>query len=395
MLKIRRNHIDIWLLIVVLGLMVVSLGVVYSASAEWSLKRFETQNHYLDLHAIKVLLSISALFIGLSIPYSFYKKYTKPALIVAVSFLTITFVLGGEAKGAVRWLRFGGLGFQPSEFAKFALLFHISLLLATKGENIKDFKKGFIPIIFWVAIVIGLVLAQPNLSTAVMLFVLTVVLLYVGRIRILHLFGMVFTAASLFTLYVLFMAFVLNRPYQLQRIMHFVQGDPNGRHNYQLWQGIIGFGNGGLFGVGPGESRQRDLFLPESYNDFIYSIVGEEYGLLGTLVVLGAFLFVMLRGFRIAKYAKDEFARFLAIAVTSTITLYALVNASVSLGIIPTTGLPMPFISYGGSSLMLSAFSIGVLLNISAHTDLHPRIIKTTENDVAALAPESGIGKTY
>ena len=395
MLKIRRNHIDIWLLIVVLGLMVVSLGVVYSASAEWSLKRFETQNHYLDLHAIKVLLSISALFIGLSIPYSFYKKYTKPALIVAVSFLTITFVLGGEAKGAVRWLRFGGLGFQPSEFAKFALLFHISLLLATKGENIKDFKKGFIPIIFWVAIVIGLVLAQPNLSTAVMLFVLTVVLLYVGRIRILHLFGMVFTAASLFTLYVLFMAFVLNRPYQLQRIMHFVQGDPNGRHNYQLWQGIIGFGNGGLFGVGPGESRQRDLFLPESYNDFIYSIVGEEYGLLGTLVVLGAFLFVMLRGFRIAKYAKDEFARFLAIAITSTITLYALVNASVSLGIIPTTGLPMPFISYGGSSLMLSAFSIGVLLNISAHTDLHPRIIKTTENDVAALAPESGIGKTY
>jgi cell division protein FtsW len=395
MLKIRRNHIDIWLLIVVLGLMVVSLGVVYSASAEWSLKRFETQNHYLDLHAIKVLLSISALFIGLSIPYGFYKKYTKPALIIAVSFLTITFILGGEAKGAVRWLRFGGLGFQPSEFAKFALLFHISLLLATKGENIKDYKKGFLPIVFWVAIVIGLVLAQPNLSTAVMLFVLTVVLLYVGRIRILHLFGMIFTAAGLFTLYVLFMAFVLNRPYQLQRIMHFVQGDPNGKHNYQLWQGIIGFGNGGLFGVGPGESRQRDLFLPESYNDFIYSIVGEEYGLLGTLVVLGAFLFLMLRGFRIAKYAKDDFARFLAIAITSTITLYALVNASVALGIIPTTGLPMPFISYGGSSLMLSAFSIGVLLNISAHTDLHPRITKSTENDAAALAPESGLGKTY
>jgi cell division protein FtsW len=395
MLKIRRNHIDIWLLIVVLGLMVVSLGVVYSASAEWSLKRFETQNHYLDLHAIKVLLSISALFIGLSIPYSFYRKYTKPALIIAVSFLTITFVLGGEAKGAVRWLRFGGLGFQPSEFAKFALLFHISLLLATKGENIKDYKKGFLPIVFWVAIVVGLVLAQPNLSTAVMLFVLTVVLLYVGRIRILHLFGMISTAAGLFTLYVLFMAFVLNRPYQLQRIMHFVQGDPNGKHNYQLWQGIIGFGNGGLFGVGPGESRQRDLFLPESYNDFIYSIVGEEYGLLGTLVVLGAFLFLMLRGFRIAKYAKDDFARFLAIAITSTITLYALVNASVALGIIPTTGLPMPFISYGGSSLMLSAFSIGVLLNISAHTDLHPRITKSTENDVAVLAPESGLGKTY
>jgi len=395
MLKIRRNHIDIWMLIVVLGLMVISLGVVYSASAEWSLKRFETQNHYLDLHAIKVLLSISALFFGLSIPYGFYKKHTKLVLIIAVLLLVFTFTLGGESKGAVRWLRFGGLGFQPSEFAKFALLFHISFLLATKGENIKDFKKGFLPIIFWIAVVTGLVLAQPNLSTAVMLFMLTVVLLFVGRVRILHLLGMIFAAVSLFSVYVLFMTYILKRPYQLQRILHFVQGDPNGKHNYQLWQGIIGFGNGGLLGVGPGESRQRDLFLPESYNDFIYSIVGEEYGLLGTLVVLAAFLFVMLRGFRIAKYAKDDFARFLAIAITCTITLYALVNASVALGIFPTTGLPMPFISYGGSSLMFSAYSIGVLLNISAHTDLHPRITKITENDVGALAPEAGLGKTY
>jgi cell division protein FtsW len=395
MLKIQRNHIDIWLLIVVLGLMVVSLGVVYSASAEWSLKRFETQSHYLDLHAIKVLLSISALFVGLSIPYGFYRKFTKLALMIAVLFLIVTFVLGGETKGAVRWLRFGGLGFQPSEFAKFALLFHISLLLATKGENIRDFKKGFLPVIIWIGTVTGLVIAQPNLSTSLMLFVLTVVLLYVGRVRLPHLLGMILVAICLFTLYVLFMAYVLKRPYQLQRIMHFVQGDPNSKHNYQLWQGIIGFGNGGLFGVGPGESRQRDLFLPESYNDFIYSIVGEEYGLLGTLVVLGAFLFVMLRGFRIAKYAKDDFARFLAIAITSTITLYALVNASVALGIFPTTGLPMPFISYGGSSLMLSAFSIGVLLNISAHTDLHPRMTKSVESDVSTLTPETGLGKAY
>jgi cell division protein FtsW len=132
MLKIQRNHIDVWLLFVVLGLMVVSLGVVYSASAEWSFKRFDTQSHYFDLHAIKVLLSIAALFVGLSIPYSVYKKFTKPALIIAVLFLAVTVVLGGETKGAVRWLRFGGLGFQPSEFAKFSLLFHISLSMADR-----------------------------------------------------------------------------------------------------------------------------------------------------------------------------------------------------------------------------------------------------------------------
>ena len=395
MLKIQRNHIDIWLLIVVLGLMVTSLGIVYSASAEWSFKRFDTQSHYLDLHAIKILLSIAALFVGLSIPYSVYKKWTKPLLVIAVLFLAVTFVLGGETKGAVRFLRFGGLGFQPSEFAKFALLFHISLLMATKGENLKDFKRGFLPIVIWIGAVTGLVLAQPNLSTGMMLFALTMILLFVGHVRMTHLFGMMVVAICLFALYVLFMAYVVKRPYQLERIRHYVHGTPNGQHNYQLWQGIIGFGNGGLIGVGPGESRQRDLFLPESYNDFVYSIVGEEYGLFGTILLLSAFLFVMLRGFRIAKHAKDDYARFLAIAISSTITLYALVNASVALGLLPTTGLPMPFISYGGSSLMLSAFSIGVLLNISASTDLHPRMTKEENVKKEVLEPETGLGKVY
>jgi cell division protein FtsW len=395
MLKVQRNHIDLWLLIVVLGLMVASLGIVYSASAEWSFKRFDTQSHYLDLHAIKILLSIAALFVGISIPYTIYKRLTKTALIIAVLFLVVTFILGGETKGAVRWLRFGGLGFQPSEFAKFALLFHICLLMATKGEHIRDFKKGFLPILIWIGTVTGLVLAQPNLSTGMMLFALTLILLFVGHVRMTHLVGLVIIAVCLFCLYVLFMAYILKRPYQLERIMHFVRGNPDGQHNYQLWQGIIGFGNGGLFGVGPGESRQRDLFLPESYNDFVYSIVGEEYGLLGALFVLAAFLFVMLRGFRIAKYAKDDFARFLAVAISSSITLYAMVNASVALGLLPTTGLPMPFISYGGSALMLSAFSIGVLLNISAHTDLHPRTVKAEKETVDPLGSETGLGKVY
>jgi cell division protein FtsW len=213
-----------------------------------------------------------------------------------------------------------------------------------------------------------------------MLFALTILLLFIGHARMMHLVGMIFAAVCLFALYVFFMAYVLKRPYQLERIMHFVHGSPNGQQNYQLWQGIIGFGNGGLFGVGPGESRQRDLFLPESYNDFVYSIVGEEYGFVGTLIVLGTFLFVLLRGFRIAKHAKDDFARFLA---------------SVALGLLPTTGLPMPFVSYGGSSLMFSAFSVGVLLNISAHTDLHPRIAKKEKANVDVLEPETGLGKVY
>jgi len=201
----------------------------------------------------------------------------------------------------------------------------------------------------------------------------------------------------LFAIYIAFMAYVLKRPYQLERIQHFMGQDASGKKNYQLIQGIIAFGNGGLFGVGPGESRQRDLFLPESYNDFIYSIVGEEYGLIGTIAVLAAFAFIMFRGYRIAKHANDEFGRYLAIAITSTITLYALVNASVALGLLPTTGLPMPFISYGGTSLLFSAFAVGVLLNVSSYTDLFPRVSKTpaVAEESQSLSPESGLGKVY
>jgi cell division protein FtsW len=201
----------------------------------------------------------------------------------------------------------------------------------------------------------------------------------------------------LFVIYIAFMAYVLKRPYQLERIQHFIGHDASGKKNYQLIQGIIAFGNGGLFGVGPGESRQRDLFLPEAYNDFIYSIVGEEYGLIGTIAVLAAFAFIMFRGYRIAKHANDEFGRYLAIAITSTITLYALVNASVALGLLPTTGLPMPFISYGGTSLLFSAFAIGVLLNVSSYTDLFPRTTKNpaSTEESQQLSPESGLGKVY
>jgi len=209
-----------------------------------------------------------------------------------------------------------------------------------------------------------------------------------------HLFGLITVASIIFSFYIFCMAYILNRPYQLNRILTFFDFDSSNRFNYQLWQGIIGFGNGGLFGVGAGESRQRDLFLPESYNDFVYAIIGEEYGLVGTLLVLSAFLFIFLRGFRIAKHARDNFGRFLSMGITITITLYALVNASVALGILPTTGLPMPFVSYGGTSLVFSAFAIGVLLNISAYTDLHPRLVKSksTESDYQQI---TGLGKVY
>ena len=383
----QKNHIDIWLMVAVLGLMVISLGVVYSASAEWAYARYENQNHYIDLHAIKILLSIGALFAGLSIPYRVYKKLAKPALIIAIAFLAVTLILGGETKGAVRWLHYGGLGFQPSEFAKFTLLFYLCALLTVKGETIRDLKKGFIPAMVWVGIVTLLVMLQPNFSTAAMIIILSIMILFVGGVRFSHL------TATMGCLIPVLAGYILIAPYRLQRMKLFMQSRTNGRANYQLWQGMIGFGNGGIFGVGPGESRQRDLFLPESYNDFVYSIIGEEYGFIGAVFILAVFLFIMIRGYKIAKNAKDDFGRYLAIAITGTITLYAVVNACGALGIFPTTGLPMPFISYGGSALLMTAFGAGVLLNISAYTDMHPRIVKA--GTAMEPPPSAELGKAY
>ena len=366
----QRNYIDSPLLFAVLTLMFLSLGVVYSASASWALAKYGESERMLISHALKVFLGILVLFIGMRIDYQKIHHLTKLALMGAVILLGITLVLGGEAKGATRWLRYSSIGFQPSEFAKYALLFHLCSLAAVKGDHLRDFKRGFMPMVVWILVVTGLVMLQPNFSMAMMIFLLGIVILFVSRAKISHLLLIFAVMIPVLLLY------MLSAEYRRQRIMTFLSGGPSTtatRGNYQVLQGIIGFGNGGIFGVGPGESKQRDLFLPESFGDFVFSIVGEEYGFIGTIFVVSLFVFIMFRGFKIARYAEDVFGRYLAIAITSAITLYALVNACVTLGLLPTTGLPMPFVSYGGSSMVFSAFAVGILLNISSQTDLHPR----------------------
>jgi cell division protein FtsW len=282
------------------------------------------------------------------------------------------------------------LSLQPSEFAKFALLFHLCSLISAKGETIRDFKKGFLPMMIWIGSVAGLVLLQPNFSTGSMIILMSLVMLFISRARFLHLFGTLAAAIPLL------IGVALTRPHVLQRIQMFIDGSSSGgKLSYQLMQGIIGFGNGGLLGVGPGLSKQRDFFLPESYGDFVFSIVGEEYGAIGTIFFMTLFVVIMLRGFKIAKSARDEFGRLLAIGITSVVTLYALVNAGVTLGILPTTGLPMPFVSYGGSSLLFTSFAVGVLLNISAQTDMHPRAAKIPEQPTTEQSLEDKTVKVY
>jgi cell division protein FtsW len=391
MFSTQRNHIDVAVLIAVLTLMLLSLGIVYSASSTYALVKYGESEKMLITHAIKVLLGIIGLFIAMRIDYHKLQRFTKLAVIGAVGLLLITLVLGGEAKGATRWLRFGSLGFQPSEFAKYALLFHLCTLIAVKDDLVQDFKHGFIPMMVWVGSITLLVMLQPNFSMGSMIFLLSLVMLFIGRAKLSHL-GLTFAV-----LVPVILGYMMSAEYRRARIMAFLSGTSGtgGRAHYQVWQGILGFGNGGIFGVGPGESRQRDFFLPESYGDFVFSIVGEEYGFIGTMFFMLLFAVIMYRGFKIAKFAGDPFGRNLAIAITCAITLYALINAGVTLGILPTTGLPMPFVSYGGSSMVFSACAIGVLLNISSQTDLHPRARDVVAVTATIDANEAVVGKVY
>jgi cell division protein FtsW len=387
-----RNHIDFATLVAVLTLMLLSLGIVYSASSSKAFQKSQNSEEMLVDHVVRVAIAMAALFVAMRFDYHRLRKLTKPALLAAIGLLVLTPIFGAFAGGAVRWIRLGALTVQPSEFAKYALLFHICVLLTTKGELIRDFKRGFVPMLVWIGVVAGLVVLQPNFSMAMMIMLLSMVLLFVGGVRVKHLALVGAPAVPLM------IGILVLEPYRVRRITQYFDAllgnFEKGSISYQLQQALIAFGRGGIFGVGPGESRQRDLFLPEAHTDMVYSIIGEEYGLVGTTFFLLLFLLIMFRGYKIARYAPDALGRNLAIAVTSTITLYAMVNAGVALGLLPTTGLPMPFVSFGGSSMVFTAAAVGVLLNISSQTDLHPRAAQVpVVGSVNAGKP--AVGKVY
>lgn len=386
-----RNHIDFATLVAVLALMLLSLGIVYSASSSISMRKFEDSELMFVRHTVRVGLAVLLLFVAMKIDYHVLRRFTKLALVVSVGLLAATLVSGAVIKGASRWISLGGIGLQPSEVAKYALLFHLCTLFATKGDLVRDFRRGYLPMMIWIGLVSGLVILQPNFSTAMMIIILSATMLFVGGSRLKHLILTALPAAPIMLL------ILVIEPYRLERIKKYLEmllGDFNRETNWQVLQGIIAFARGGIFGVGPGESIQRDLFLPEAHNDFVFSIIGEEYGFVGAIFFMLVFLLIMYRGYRIARYAPDQFGRNLAIAVTSAITGYAFINACVTLGLLPTTGLPMPFVSYGGSSMVLSGAAVGILLNISSQTDLHPRATQVPVVG-AVNAGRSAVGKVY
>jgi cell division protein FtsW len=384
-MKKTAGYIDWLILLPIVGLMLFSISFVYSASASIAEFKFGTAEELFYKHALRVFIGIIFIFVFAKIDYHLWEKISKPLLFFGILLLIFVLFGGSSMKGASRWISLGPLSFQPSEFVKFAMVIHFSSMLTQKQQYIKDFEKGFLPFILWTGLICLLIALQPNFSTMIVIFLIAMTMMFIGNTNLLHLIGIFLFGLLGAVLY------SISAEYRLHRIEAFLGfGAPNSHEtvSYQLNQALIAIGNGGLFGVGTGQNRQSQLFLPESYGDFIFSIVGEEYGFIGLLLILGVFVMIFWRGMLIARRAPDNFGYFLAIGILVTFAIYVFVNAGVNCGILPTTGVPMPFISYGGTAVLFYAAAIGILLNISAQAGIHPRQeFSQEESEIAIINP--------
>jgi cell division protein FtsW len=363
-----RKTADISLFLTVTGLLLASLAFVYTASASFSVAKTATSEGMLFKHATKVILAIAAMLLFTKIDYHKYEKHTKWLMLLSIFFLGAVLIVGHTELGAKRWLPLGPFSFQPSEFVKIALVLHIAALCAAKKEYIGDFKRSFLPMMIWTGAAAVLIAKQPNMSNAAVLMLLTFGIMFVAQMPVKYMISTGVLAVVGGGIY------LMTAWYRVQRILAFMGHDNEhtSRIAYQTTQAMIALGNGGLFGVGIGQSRQRDFYLPESYGDFIYSVIGEEYGFIGAAFLLIVFAFIIIRGIQIAKHAPDPFGRYVAFGITMMVGVNALINALVNSGLMPVTGLPMPFVSYGGTSMIFSAAAVGILLNISKYTETLP-----------------------
>ncbi len=367
---------------VTLLLGLVGLITVYTASVHVAVTSFGGSDVFLKRNLVRAAFGVAALLFAYRIDYRSYRKHATKAVLAAIALLALTLIVGT----AIRGMRARLLMFQPGELAKLALVFYLADVMARRKDLISDFREGVLPRLVLAGVVIFLILLQPDFGNALAVSVLTLVLLFLGGVRVLHV-GALTAMAGLG-------GWVATRtvPRIIERWAVWkssfdltLNGLDTQGAGYQIYQSLVALGSGGLFGRGVGESLQR-AFIPDPYTDFAFSIWGEELGLIGTLAVLGVFALLMVRGLKIARRAPDEYGTILAAGLTAMITVYAIVNIGVATALFPTTGLPLPFVSYGGSSLVVNMAAIGVLLNMSKRVVPEPASVSTRRIPVRTSA---------
>ncbi|MBS4029651.1 MAG: FtsW/RodA/SpoVE family cell cycle protein [Ignavibacteriales bacterium] len=379
------RHFDWVLFTVIFVLIAISVPVVLSAGVGKAISQHsaEATRGVLYDQGVRVIAALVFLFLGMIIPYRYlgnatihlsWKKRTQESepmnipvakiLLWGTVLVLVLVLFMPKINNTHRWFSFAGVTFQPSEFARYVLIIFLAWRLTQKSEyDIGNFVWGFLPRLLPVMLIVGLIIIEPHLSVSLIILGLSFVMFFFARARLTHL-GTIVTLLLLSS-FVMYQQF----DYIKDRIDTKFSNNPRvlkaGR--YQIEQSLLAFGTGGFLSFKPGQSKQRDLFLPEAKGDFVYAIIGEEYGFVGTMFIVSLFLLLVYRGTRIALSTQDEFAKLLAIGIVTSLGIQAFVNMAVALDVSFLTGLPMPFISHGGTSLLVSSFAVGVVLNISAH----------------------------
>ncbi len=357
----NRFRFDFPMLLVTLALVGFGIVMVYSSSAVLAKEKFNDSLYFLKKQVVFSAVGIVLMFVIMSIDYHIWRRFAYPILGLGFCLLMLVLVAGVRAGGSTRWLNLGFISFQPSEFSKLALVVFLSYFLSKKGEKIKTFQFGFLPTMLISGLMILLVIRQPDFGVAVLLAIMVIVLLFVGGTKLFYIISTAFMAVP--AVYFL----IVRVPYRFHRFMSFLNpwDDPTGT-SFQIIQSFLAFGSGGLFGLGLGQGKQKLFFLPAPHTDFVFSIVGEEIGFIGAIIILGLYVVFTVRGFRVSLGASDEFGTYLGLGTTCLISLQAIINMAVVLGLLPTKGLTLPFISYGGTSVVMSLLAVGILLNISS-----------------------------
>jgi len=352
--------------ILLLAVCLTCLGVVmvFSSSSIMAVRDYNDSLYFLKRQSVFAVVGFAAMALLMRIDLNVLRKAAWPVLGVCALLLIAVLIpgVGKKVSGAARWLNVGGITFQPAEFVKVGLVMFMAHSLARKQDKVKSFRFGFLPYMLILAVLLGLLLAQPDMGSALTLATVAVAMLLVAGTRLSYL-----ASISLIALPFLYFM-VMSVDYRRRRILAFLNPweDPS-NSGFQIIQSWIAFGSGGAFGQGLGESKQKLFFLPEAHTDFIFSVVGEELGFIGVIVIAAMFMLLIMRGMRTALNAPNEFGCLLAFGITMLIGLQAFVNMAVVMGMVPTKGLALPFISYGGTSLVTTLAAIGLLLNVSRH----------------------------
>ncbi len=371
------KHIDIItkkydqiLLVLIILLCVVGTVMLYSASSSLSLNETSgvTDTFFLRSHLKRLIVGMVAMFFFIFMDYRKLKS-VAPYLMIGSIILLLATKITYMAKGIsfpARWLDLGILTVQTSDIARFSLIVYLAYYIDKKRDKLKDFYEGFFPPIVLMAAILGTIVIQPDFSTAAVIGFIGFAMLFIGGARLPHIMATSVVAV------VVMIPVMLMRSYRMKRVLYwlgsvfgFSGGADQDVVGYQAQQSLISLGNGGFWGLGLGNSLEKNLFLPTPHTDFIFAIIGEELGLLGALFVITLFLFIFQRGIKIAKETTDPFGVMLTVGISFSIIIYAFINVAVVTGIFPVTGLPMPLISHGGSSLVMNLACLGILLNIS------------------------------